>query len=104
VSGQTRIPAEKIKILHKKKLVADSKVLKDLISDENAAVELSVMVMGGAAAVQPEASEAGPSGTAVVQTDAFWNDLRAFLVQRVGDDKEAAELLATFRSAWEANR
>jgi len=104
VSGETRIPLEKIKILHKRKPVADSKALKDLVSEEHTIVEFSVMVIGGAAAVQPAESEGIPSGVAVVQTEAFWNDLRAFLVQKVRDEKETAELLPTFRSAWEASR
>ena len=49
VSSETTIPVDKIKVLHKKKPVADSKVLKDLLGaggDSNK-LELSVMIMGG---------------------------------------------------------
>ncbi|KAK3315148.1 cell-cycle control medial ring component [Apodospora peruviana] len=54
VAEQTCLPVEKLKLLHNKKPIADSKTLKDVLgsgsstSDESA-IEFSLMVMGGAA-------------------------------------------------------
>lgn len=122
VSSETTIPVDKIKLLHKKKPVADSKVLKDLLREDETSVEFSVMVLGGAAAAAPPgpkteqdpaaaaaaadaASTAqGTSGEAVLQTDAFWTDLRGFLSQRIRDEKITEELFGKFLSSWEAGR
>ncbi|KAG8160528.1 hypothetical protein KVR01_010064 [Diaporthe batatas] len=115
VSSETSIPVDKIKVLHKKKPVADSKVLKDLLGEDETSVEFSVMVLGGAAAVSPApktddvtahaASTAqGTSGEAVLQTDAFWTDLRGFLSQRIRDEKITEELFGKFLSSWESGR
>lgn len=120
VAGQAGLAADKIKVLHKKKPVADSKVLKDLVGDQETTVEFSVMVMGGAAAAttpKPEegspaaaaAADAAPvaqglSGEAVLETDAFWTDLRGFLLQRIRDEKMTEELFGRFLSSWEASR
>lgn len=121
VSSETTIPVDKIKVLHKKKPVADSKVLKDLLGEDETSVEFSVMVLGGAAAaVSPApkheddpaatattdaASTAqGTSGEAVLQTDAFWTDLRGFLSQRIRDEKITEELFGKFLSSWESGR
>ncbi len=60
VAKQARIPADKIKMLHKKKPVADSKVLKDLVGGDETTVEFSVMIMGGAAAIKAEDTGAAP--------------------------------------------
>jgi len=106
VSERARIPTEKLKILHNKKPVADSKVLKDLAGESDSSIEFSVMVMGGAAAVQPAPQPAhgetaqGQSGKDVVGTDAFWEDLRGFLLQRVRDEKTVDEMSNVFRKAW----
>lgn len=137
IAAQASLLPDKIKVLHKKKPVADSKVLKDLIGDDETTVEFSVMVMGGAAAVAaspapaatsdaaaataaattPEAAEEGsaavdtaapvaqgPSGEAVLETDAFWTDLRGFLLQRLRDEKITEELFGRFLSSWEMSR
>lgn len=132
VASQANLLADKIKVLHKKKPVADSKVLKDLIGDEEMTVEFSVMVMGGAvaaaaspaaasdgspvAAATPRAAEEeiaaadaapvaqGQSGEAVLETDAFWTDLRGFLLQRIRDEKITEELFGKFLSSWETSR
>ncbi|KAJ0125484.1 hypothetical protein J7T55_006832 [Diaporthe amygdali] len=117
VSSETTIPVEKIKVLHKKKPVADSKVLKDLLGEDETSVEFSVMVLGGAAAVAspgPKAEDEpvadatttaqGTSGEAVLQTDAFWTDLRGFLSQRIRDEKITEELFGKFLSSWESGR
>lgn len=121
VVEQAGIAADKIKVLHKKKPVADSKVLKDLLGDEEMSVDFSVMIIGGAAAVgsagpaaaageKEEVAAAvanpaqGPSGDAVLQTDEFWTDLRGFLLQRIRDEKITEELFGKFLSSWESSR
>ncbi|KAI1655844.1 cell-cycle control medial ring component-domain-containing protein [Daldinia decipiens] len=107
VSQDTGIPIEKMKLLHKKKPIADSKVLKDLAGESETSIEFSVMVMGGAAAIKtanPAQSEVaqGQSGNDVLDTKEFWDDLKGFLLQRIRDEKTAEELMNTFQSAWKA--
>ena len=110
VSSQSSIPADKIRILHKKKPVGDAKVLKDLVSEEETSVEFSVMVMGGAASVKkewgavtatPVAPE--PSGTEVLRTDEFWEDLKGFLTQRLKDQGQGEKVCGLFRKTWEVS-
>lgn len=108
VTAQTRIPTDKLKILHNKKPVPDSKVLKDILGESDTAVEFSVMVLGGAAAIPPE-EEAAPaaarsSGSSELETDAFWADLKGFLSQRLKDDGEAEQLSSLFRSSWQSSK
>ncbi|KAI2617492.1 cell-cycle control medial ring component-domain-containing protein [Hypoxylon sp. NC1633] len=107
VSDESGIPVAKLKLLHRKKPVPDSKVLKDLVADDETHVEFSVMVMGGAAAVKtPPAAQAevaqGQSGGEVLDTREFWDDLKGFLLQRIRDEKTAGELADTFQAAWRA--
>lgn len=118
VSSETSIPTDKIKVLYKKKPVSDSKVLKDLLSDDEMSAEFSVMIIGGAAAVvasagpkaeekEPAAAAAvaqGVSGEEVLATDGFWTDLRGFLSQRIRDEKITEELFGKFLSSWESSR
>jgi hypothetical protein len=108
VSSQASIPVDKLRILHKKKPVGDSKVVKELVGEEDASVEFSIMVMGGAASVKKSDEEMvdapvaqGPSGKEVLGTDEFWGDLKGFLVQRLRDEAEAEKLFGTFKTAWE---
>ncbi|KAF2969404.1 hypothetical protein GQX73_g4098 [Xylaria multiplex] len=108
VAKETGIAEDKIKILHKKKPVPDSKVLKDLVGEDDTTVEFSVMVIGGAAAAAPVVVKTetqnevaqGSSGTDVLQTEDFWGDLQGFLLQRIRDEKLAEELTHTFQEAW----
>ena len=108
VSEQAKIPLDKIKVLYKKKPTQDSKVLKDLVEAGDSAVEFSVMIMGGAAAIKTDEAEIkaspaqGLSGEAVLQTDEFWTDLKGFLLQRVRDEKLTEELVGRFMSSWES--
>ncbi|KAI1813630.1 cell-cycle control medial ring component [Poronia punctata] len=107
VATETGIPEAKIKILHKKKPVPDSKVLRELVGEDDESVEFSVMVIGGAAAAVPKPDNQkevaqGLSGSDVLKTPEFWNDLSAFLLQRVRDEQVAADLKDTFQKAWEA--
>jgi len=122
VADETGIPAARLRLLHAKKPVPDSRALKELLpasaegASANTVVELTVMVLGGGAAVAKKeetskgSSEAvgvvaqGPSGEAVVETDEFWADLQGFLQQRIRDEKLAGELSAKFKSAWATGR
>lgn len=113
VAKETGISEDKIKILHKKKPIPDSKVLKDLVSKDDTTVEFSVMVMGGASAAVATAAAntdqrkevaQGLSGTDVLQTQEFWQDLQGFLLQRIRDEQVVGGLTDTFRTAWEAKR
>jgi len=125
VSTGTGIPLDKIKLLYAKKPAADSKTLKDLLAGADATeIEFSVMIMGGAAtlAAAAEAKAAGQkrpaseavaeteapvaqglSGTPVLETEQFWEDLKGFLQQRIRDEKAAEVLLGRFRGAWSAS-
>ncbi|POR34132.1 Uncharacterized protein TPAR_05644 [Tolypocladium paradoxum] len=108
VSNQTRIPVDKMKILHNKRPLTDSKVLKEVLGEKDMTVEFSVMVIGGAAAIPPEGSAtptaAEPTGAAALETDAFWSDLKGFLMQRLKDQAAAEELSGLFRSSWQSNK
>lgn len=125
---QTSIPAAKIKILYKKKPVTDSKTVAEVVgSDAGSEVEFGVMVLGGAVATPVQSPPAvapveeekglasgsvaaaaenagpaaqGPSGKDVVN-EAFWEDLKGFVVQRIRDEKEGERLVGVFKSAWE---
>ncbi|KAF4931853.1 hypothetical protein CGCVW01_v000155 [Colletotrichum viniferum] len=112
VESQSRIPVDKMKLLHNKKPVPDSKVLKDLLAEDQSAVEFSVMVIGGAAAVKPAEPAApvandpaqGGIGEAALETAEFWDDLKGFLLQRLKDEKKAEELSALWRSNYQATK
>ena len=127
VAAESGIPAQRLKLLHRRKPVADSKILADLLlasgadpekedGDGAPLVELSVMVMAGSAttpATPAAATEETPGGSGsgsgsasadVLDGDAFWLDLRGFLLQRVRDEKLAAELADVFQTAWRARR
>ncbi|KEZ43797.1 Uncharacterized protein SAPIO_CDS3945 [Scedosporium apiospermum] len=117
LASQAGVPVDKARILHRKKPVPDSKIVKDLIEGEEDTLELAVMVMGGAAVLKAPAAAAATSGAAVpgleggdegaekvVESDAFWEDLRAFVVQRVKDEKVGGELAVLFKKSWEENK
>jgi hypothetical protein len=108
LSSQASIPVKALRILHSKKPVPDSKVLKDILGAEhNGAVELGVMVIGGAAAIQKNEEEVDKMdvevgmghGEEILKTEEFWADLRGFLVQRLKDEAEGDKLIKAFRSA-----
>ncbi|GJC85709.1 hypothetical protein ColLi_08547 [Colletotrichum liriopes] len=111
VETQSRIPVDKMKLLYNKKPVPDSKVLKDLLTDDQSSLEFSVMVIGGAAAVKPEPAPVGGDsgsqediGEAALDTPEFWNDLKGFLMQRLKHEQKAEELSALWRSTWQAQK
>jgi len=66
------------------------------------------MVIGGAAAIQPEPTAAPAAGRQTgadaLETDAFWSDLNGFLQQRLKDQGQAEVLSRLFKSSWEASR
>ncbi|PHH71714.1 hypothetical protein CDD80_5052 [Ophiocordyceps camponoti-rufipedis] len=101
VFRQTRIPMDKMKILHNKRPLTDTKVLKDVVGEADNSVELSIMVIGGAAAIPPlEDSKPKSDGAAVMQTDAFWADLKGFLKQRLDDQATVDKATRVFRASW----
>ena len=100
-----------VKVLYNKKPCADSKTIKDILGEEEipSEMEFSIMIMGGAAAIeqkiedgkaeQPSVAQ-GASGDEVLESEEFWNDLKGFLSQRLKDDSKAEEVLNSFRSGW----
>ncbi|KAM0276714.1 hypothetical protein ACHAQH_006482 [Verticillium albo-atrum] len=111
VAEKARIPVDKMRLLHRKKPIPDSKVLKDLAGDEETTVEFAIMVIGGAAAVQPAEGEAGgvgvageATGAAALETEAFWADLKGFLMQRLKDETEAENLAKSWQADWASKR
>ncbi|KAG6040008.1 hypothetical protein E4U41_001670 [Claviceps citrina] len=114
VAEQTSIPVDKLRLLHNKRPLADSKIIKDIVSDgAHKTVELSVMVIGGAAAVfMPEQGAAAaaatpaaaPSGRDALTTEVFWEDLNGFLLQRLKDEETAKQMGTLFKSSWESSR
>lgn len=108
VSGQTRIPLDKIKILHNKRPVQDSKVLKEIIGETDMLVDFSIMVIGGAAAIlpekAPEVSTNNPAQSVLgPESEVFWTDLTGFLTQRLKDQAQGEELSKLFKSTWNAS-
>ncbi|ERS95049.1 uncharacterized protein SPSK_01936 [Sporothrix schenckii 1099-18] len=120
LSETSHVPVDKLRLLYNKKPVSDSKVLKDLVADESETeIKLGVMVAGGAetvaaaaeaaasvAAAQAKAATAPTDGqetpTAIAaESEAFWNDLRGFLVKRTGSKTQADELFSLFLRSWE---
>ncbi|KAL1964381.1 hypothetical protein VTN77DRAFT_7066 [Rasamsonia byssochlamydoides] len=112
------VPADKIKILYKKKPVGGSpeKTLAEILTESEPevlsggkTVEFGVMIMGGAsikpataATETPSTVPSPPKPAEVLSTDAFWTDLEGFLEKRIRDQPEAARLAGVFRRAWEA--
>jgi len=118
------VSVEKIKILYKRKPVS-GKTVSEVLADEpellsgGKEVEFGVMVMGGATVVEPVSGDrtagegegevtakpvVGLSGEDVLETEAFWDDLQGFLMQRVKDVEEAKRLKALFKGAWSSGR
>jgi len=111
IEDKESIPIDKVRILYKKRPVGDSKILKEIVDEEETKIELQVMVLGGVATVRkgeeeviPSTSTAqGPNGNAVLQGEEFWGDLRGFLIQRLRNEDEAAKVFGTFKRAWESS-
>jgi hypothetical protein len=108
IEAQSSIPASKVRILYQKKPVPDSKILKDVVGDDEKVnkLDFTVMVIGGAAALKPQPGEevepkvgTGIIGTDALHTEEFWQDLNGFLNQRLKDEQTATKCTALFRSA-----
>lgn len=123
VANETGIPLDKIKLLHGKKPVGDTKVLKDLVGSNASAVELGVMVLaggashfkmdgrekggGGASAAAGEGVSAaavaqGLDGISLLETEQFWDELKGYLQQRVRDEAVVGEALGLFKASWKS--
>ncbi|KAI9853164.1 MAG: hypothetical protein M1838_000020 [Thelocarpon superellum] len=122
VAQKLHVAPEKVKVLHHKKPCGDLKVLKDLLAGRAAGgaekLELGVMLVGGAA--PPVSSTAASSTTAASTTtsvgqgdasgleelgaDAFWDDLKAFLFQRLRNEAAGETAVRVFREAWLAQK
>jgi hypothetical protein len=108
INSQTSIPTDKLRILFKKKPVPDSKILSDLVGEEESKVEFAVMVLGGAAKkgeeeIIPPVAQ-GASGVEALANEEFWGDLRGFLVQKLRDEGEGEKVFGVFRKAWEQKK
>lgn len=130
VSGALKLGGtDKIRVLYNKKPVGDVKTLKELLDSSSSAgndndndkgeVELGVMVMGyskdvtmtdahadadaGGRGPQKEEKDEKEGGKEeeVLGKEEFWADLRAFLMQRIGDEGKAGEVFGRFRESWE---
>lgn len=108
IESQTSIPTSKLRLLYQKKPAPDSKVLKDLVGEDESTnkLEFSVMVIGGAASLKPKDGEevepkvaAGPHGVEVLKTEEFWSDLNGYLTQRLKDEHTASKYTAIFKKA-----
>lgn len=53
--------------------------------------------------VSTNTSGSGPVGVQVLTQKEFWDDLQAFLEQRLRDEGEAARLRKVFEGAWKAD-
>ncbi|KAH6717655.1 cell-cycle control medial ring component-domain-containing protein [Leptodontidium sp. MPI-SDFR-AT-0119] len=111
LSAQTSIPVAKIRLLFNKKPAPDSKVLKDLVGENDTKAEFSVMVIGGAAAlkrteseeVEPKVAHMG-EGKEALKTEEFWTDLKGFLTQRLKDEAEGERVWGVFKKAVESKK
>ena len=112
IESKTSIPVSKLRILYQKKPVTDSKILKDIVGEEASnKVEFSVMVIGGAAALKAKEGEeiepkvaTGIHGNEALNTDEFWSDLKAFLVQRLKDESEGERVYSLFKKAVDSEK
>ena len=109
VSEKLGVRTEKVKILLNKKPVGDVKTVGELVGSDGSkgSVEFGVMVVGG---VGKGADLKGSSDGAKVAAgstaedglaaEAFWDDLKGFLMQRLKDEVDAELALTVFREAW----
>jgi hypothetical protein len=109
-STSTSTPVEKLKLLLKGKPLADTKTLSDLGLKAGEDAVITVMIMGGAST--PVAASPSPGSPApeekvrakVLEGEAFWGDLKGFLVERLGKEdleEDPEVVLETFRNAWQ---
>lgn len=106
INSRTSIPVNKLRVLHKKKPVPDSRVLKEVAGEGEQKLEFGVMVVGGAAAVRGGEEEVLPPVASVEEGmgDEFWTDLKGFLVQRLKSQEVGEKAVGVFKKAWEAQK
>ncbi|KAM7184125.1 Cell-cycle control medial ring component [Rhypophila sp. PSN 637] len=107
---QTCLPVEKLKILYNKKPVADTKTIKDVLGPataEEARIEFSLMVMGGAATASAAAealaarqAAPAPETWADADGDTVMDDTGAAPVVAEGSGPSGAAVLQT-EEFWE---
>ncbi|KAH0534077.1 hypothetical protein FGG08_007323 [Glutinoglossum americanum] len=112
ISEKFGIPIDKIRLLLKKKPCPDSKTIKDLVSEGEGEVELSIMIIGGQTVTMSERDggpASGSSGTPAaqgtgggIQLDSeFWHDLKDFLCRRLKNEAGAETVHGVFKNAWD---
>lgn len=121
--GRAGGSTEGIKILYARKPAGDSKTVGEVVGEEGKGkgeVEMQVMVVGGSQLKGGEEGEGekdkgdvemggtraavvaqGVSGEEVLGSDAFWDDLRGWLMQRVRDEGVAGEVWGAFKRGWD---
>ncbi|KAK6340962.1 hypothetical protein TWF696_009275 [Orbilia brochopaga] len=126
ITSKTAIPADKLRLMIKGKILGDAKTLSEIVED-GGEVTISVMVTGGytpatasatavpdAAAVAEKVEKAETAEDVVkmevdsevgdvvkvLEGEAFWRDLEVFLRQKVGTEAAAREVADVFRKAW----
>ncbi|KAL9015766.1 MAG: hypothetical protein Q9185_006846 [Variospora sp. 1 TL-2023] len=115
VAAELSTSPEAIKLLHARKPAGDAKTVAEVIGEEGGGeeVEFGVMVMGlpgggkkGEGGEEKKevgkgAVAQGASGEEVMGSDAFWDDLRGWLMQRVRDEGMAGEAWGLFKRGWD---
>ena len=106
IHERTSIPVDKLRVLHKKKPVPDSRVLKEVAGEDEKKLELGVMVIGGAAAVRGGEEEVIPPVASSVEElgEEFWKDLKGFLVQRLKNEEVGEKAFGVFKQAWDSGK
>ncbi|KAF1813127.1 hypothetical protein P152DRAFT_433920 [Eremomyces bilateralis CBS 781.70] len=92
----------KVKVLKDKRPVGDVKSVGELSKDAKT-LALGIMVLGGIPA-QPVAEKTvaeGKFGADVMKDEAFWEDLKGFLSQRVKDQATSEKAVKIWKKAWE---
>jgi hypothetical protein len=114
IGEEIGVEVGKLRVLWEKKPVGDSKTLKDLVGDGGEGrVEMGVMVIGGVGVgksgkgkgeeeVEPKVVKVG-EGRRELATEAFWDDLKGFLVARLKDEREGERVWGIFRGAVDAD-
>ncbi|KAH8151302.1 uncharacterized protein LAJ45_04504 [Morchella importuna] len=113
LSKATGLPIDKLKLLLKGKVLTDLKTLEELGIVDGVDVGFTVMVMGGASpapSAPPEdkglvdpGEDKGAVKKSALGEEKFWQDLGAFLKERLGSSEvleEPEHVLETFRVAW----
>ncbi|KAF3918839.1 hypothetical protein ABW20_dc0101392 [Dactylellina cionopaga] len=124
ISSKTGVPADKIRLMIKGKILGDSKTLSEVVED-GGEVTISVMVTGGYTVGEQapppdttavaEVAEKAETAEEIVKMDIdsevgdvvnvlegeqFWTDLEGFLLQKVGKEEVAKEVAGLFKKAW----